>query len=144
MDSAPEANRGNQPLVAQADVVVVGAGIVGLTCALLLAEVDREVVVIEASGIAAGVSGYTTAKLTAGHGLAYSHLESAFGPDAAEDYATAQVTALQFVRDLVSAVRSTASSSRKRTTSSVRAKRRRSCWNARRRRHAGPGCQPST
>jgi glycine/D-amino acid oxidase-like deaminating enzyme/nitrite reductase/ring-hydroxylating ferredoxin subunit len=101
MGSAPEQERRNEPLAAQADAVVVGAGIVGLTCALLLAELGREVVVVEASGIAAGVSGYTTAKLTAGHGLVYSHLESAFGPDAAGHYAAAQLAALDFVRDLV-------------------------------------------
>jgi glycine/D-amino acid oxidase-like deaminating enzyme/nitrite reductase/ring-hydroxylating ferredoxin subunit len=101
MGSAPERKRGDEPLAAQADVVVVGAGIVGLTCAILLAEAERKVVVIEASGIASGVSGYTTAKLTAGHGLVYSHLESASGPDAARLYATAQLAALEFIRDLV-------------------------------------------
>jgi glycine/D-amino acid oxidase-like deaminating enzyme/nitrite reductase/ring-hydroxylating ferredoxin subunit len=101
MGLASEPERREEPLAAQADVVVVGAGIVGLTCALLLAEMGREVVVLEASGIAAGVSGYTTAKLTAGHGLVYSHLESAFGFDAAGLYASAQIAALGFVRDLV-------------------------------------------
>ena len=58
------------------DVAIVGAGIVGLTAALLLAESGREVVVVEADRVAAGVSGFTTAKVTAGHGFIYSHLES--------------------------------------------------------------------
>jgi len=84
----------------RADVVVVGAGIVGLTAALLLCEAGRKVVVLEADRVAAGVSGNTTAKLTAGHGLAYSHLEHAFGRDYARAYAESQTAAIDFVRDL--------------------------------------------
>lgn len=84
----------------RADVVVVGAGIVGLTTALLLCEAERTVVVLEAEQVAAGVSGYTTAKLTAGHGLAYSRLEDAFDRDTARTYAQSQASAIDFVRDL--------------------------------------------
>jgi glycine/D-amino acid oxidase-like deaminating enzyme/nitrite reductase/ring-hydroxylating ferredoxin subunit len=84
----------------RADVVVIGAGIVGLTAALLLCEADRKVVVLEADRVAGGVSGYTTAKLTAGHGLAYSRLEHAFGRDHARAYAESQTSAIDFVRDL--------------------------------------------
>src|SRR6266576_1761593 len=62
----------------RADVVVVGAGIVGLTAAYLLCEAGRDVVLLEADEAAVGVSGYTSAKLTVGHGLVYSRLESTF------------------------------------------------------------------
>jgi glycine/D-amino acid oxidase-like deaminating enzyme/nitrite reductase/ring-hydroxylating ferredoxin subunit len=82
------------------DVVVVGAGIVGLTVALLLCEAGRNVVVLEADQVAAGVSGFTTAKLTAGHGLAYSHLERAFGRDTARAYAESQSAAIDFIGEL--------------------------------------------
>jgi glycine/D-amino acid oxidase-like deaminating enzyme/nitrite reductase/ring-hydroxylating ferredoxin subunit len=84
----------------RADAVVIGAGIVGLTAALLLCKADRKVVVLEAGRVAGGVSGYTTAKLTAGHGLAYSRLEHAFGRDHARAYAESQTSAIDFVRDL--------------------------------------------
>ena len=84
----------------EADAVVVGAGIVGLTSALLLGESGKRVLVLEADRIAAGVSGYTTAKLTAGHGLTYSHLESAFDAETARTYAEAQSAAIAFVREL--------------------------------------------
>jgi glycine/D-amino acid oxidase-like deaminating enzyme/nitrite reductase/ring-hydroxylating ferredoxin subunit len=84
----------------RADVVVVGTGIVGLTAALLLCEANRKVVILEADRVAAGVSGYTTAKLTAGHGLAYSHLEHAFGPEQARLYAESQTSAIDFVREV--------------------------------------------
>ena len=103
MDSARRAERASGSLPWGADVVVVGTGIVGLTCALRLAEAGRQVVVLEADGVAAGVSGYTTAKLTAGHGLLLSHLEDAFGRDEAAMYARAQLAALEHVRELVEA-----------------------------------------
>lgn len=86
--------------VGSVDVAVVGAGIVGLTCALLLAESGRDVAVLEGDTVASGVSGYTTAKLTAGHGLLYHHLESSFGAEAAALYAQAQKAGLALVRDL--------------------------------------------
>jgi glycine/D-amino acid oxidase-like deaminating enzyme/nitrite reductase/ring-hydroxylating ferredoxin subunit len=85
-------------LPGRADVVVVGAGIVGLTAAYLLCEAGRDVVLLEADEAAVGVSGYTSAKLTVGHGLVYSRLESAFDADAARLYAESQTAALTFVR----------------------------------------------
>jgi glycine/D-amino acid oxidase-like deaminating enzyme/nitrite reductase/ring-hydroxylating ferredoxin subunit len=90
------------PLAAatEADVAIIGGGIVGLTTALLLAESGRDVLVVEADRIAAGVSGYTTAKLTVGHGLLYSQLESSFGTEAARLYAESQLAGLAYVSDL--------------------------------------------
>jgi glycine/D-amino acid oxidase-like deaminating enzyme/nitrite reductase/ring-hydroxylating ferredoxin subunit len=81
-------------------VAVVGAGIVGLTTAFLLAEAGKDVLVVEADRIAAGVSGYTTGKVTAGHGLIYSHLERAFDSDTARLYAESQTAGLSLIRDL--------------------------------------------
>jgi glycine/D-amino acid oxidase-like deaminating enzyme/nitrite reductase/ring-hydroxylating ferredoxin subunit len=82
---------------------VVGAGIVGLTTALLLAQHGRSVVVVEAGAVAAGVSGFTTAKVTAGHGLIYSQLESKFEAAAACLYAAAQNAGLELIRRLCAA-----------------------------------------
>ena len=83
------------------DVAIVGAGIVGLTTALRLAESGREVVVVEADRVAAGVSGFTTAKVTAGHGFIYSHLEK-LGPDVARGYAESQLAGLEYIDALCS------------------------------------------
>ena len=54
-----------------ADVVVVGAGITGLTTALLLAQGGVSVAVVEAHRVASGTTGYTTAKVTSLHSMAY-------------------------------------------------------------------------
>jgi len=85
----------------EVDVVVVGAGIVGLTTALLVATSGRRVLLVERAHIASGVSGFTTAKVTAGHGLVYSHLESDYDGDTSRRYAEAQLAGLELVRRLV-------------------------------------------
>lgn len=94
---APEHGRLHDTL--DAEVVIVGAGMVGLTTGWLLADAGLEVVVVEADGLAAGVSGYTTAKLTAGHGLIYSHLRN-LDADAPRLYAESQLAGLALASDL--------------------------------------------
>ena len=76
------------------DVAVIGAGITGLTTALLLARDGASVVVLEAGRIAAGTTGYTTAKVTSQHGLIYAELEKRFGDDGARLYAEANQQAI--------------------------------------------------
>jgi glycine/D-amino acid oxidase-like deaminating enzyme/nitrite reductase/ring-hydroxylating ferredoxin subunit len=85
----------------EVDVAVVGGGIVGLTTALLAAQQGRSVLIVEGARLASGVSGFTTAKVTAGHRLAYSRLERDHGADAARLYAEAQQAGLEIVRSLV-------------------------------------------
>lgn len=82
------------------DVAVIGAGIAGLTAAALLKEQGRRVVVVEAGRVAAGVTGYTTAKLTVLHGLVFDDLTQAFGEDGARMYADANLAGMATVADL--------------------------------------------
>ena len=85
----------------EVDVAIVGAGIVGLTAAWALKGAGKTVAVIEMDRLARGVSGYTTAKVTAGHSLIYSKLEHKHGAQAAGSYARANQLALEHVASLV-------------------------------------------
>lgn len=83
------------------EVLVVGAGIVGLTTALLLARAGRDVLVVEARRVGTGVTGYTTGKVTAAHGQRYASLKRAVGVERTRMYAEANQRAVDWVRDLV-------------------------------------------
>lgn len=83
------------------DVAVVGAGISGLTAATLLADAGKTVAVLESKEIVRGTTGYTTAKVTAGHRLVYKDLLETFGEEGAELYADSQQAALERVAALV-------------------------------------------
>ena len=84
---------GFAPLAADvsADVAVIGGGIAGVVTAALCRRDGRRVVLLEAGRLAAGTTGYTTAKLSALHGLVYSELAIAFGDEAAWQYAGANL-----------------------------------------------------
>ncbi|WP_436842246.1 FAD-dependent oxidoreductase [Streptomyces virginiae] len=85
---------------AQADVVVIGAGIAGLSTAWELSRAGRHVIVLEAGRIAAGVTGHTTGKVTALHTSIYSQLRSQHGEEAAGLYATSQSAALHHLLEV--------------------------------------------
>src|SRR5258707_12434942 len=68
------------------EVAVIGGGVAGLSTAWELARRGHEVAVLEADRIAAGVTGHTTAKLTALHTLVYDHLRRTRGREGARLY----------------------------------------------------------
>ncbi|MEU4836082.1 FAD-dependent oxidoreductase [Streptosporangium sp. NPDC023615] len=78
----------------QVDVAVVGGGIAGLSTAWELTRAGRSVAVVEAGRIAAGVTGNTTAKVSALHTLVYADLAASAGPEAAALYARSQREAI--------------------------------------------------
>jgi hypothetical protein len=54
--------------------------------------------VIEARGLLSGVTGHTTAKVTAQHGMIYADLRRRFGQGTAAAYAAGQLAALNWIR----------------------------------------------
>lgn len=101
VESTPD--KSFQPLTAdlRIECCVIGAGITGLTTALLLQRAGMNVAVLEMDGIARGATGYTTAKVTSLQGTVYSQLESKHGADAAALYADGNDAALAQVASLV-------------------------------------------
>lgn len=70
-----------------ADVVVVGAGITGLTTAVLLARSGKKVVLLEARYIGAGATGNTTAKVSLLQGTKMSRIAAKHSRDVLRAYA---------------------------------------------------------
>ena len=101
---AEVARRRNRPELSaerRADVVVVGAGMLGLTTAALLAREGADVVVVEAGRIGQGVTGRTTAKLSSLQGLAYTSLEKEHDTEIARVYADANEAGIEIIGELV-------------------------------------------
>jgi glycine/D-amino acid oxidase-like deaminating enzyme/nitrite reductase/ring-hydroxylating ferredoxin subunit len=102
MDTGPQPDaRPRLEANTDADVAVIGGGIVGITTALLLQEAGVRVVLLEAGRLAGGVSGYTTAKVSSQHGMIYARLRSGFGADGARTYGAANEAALAWMADRV-------------------------------------------
>ncbi|MGI5141759.1 MULTISPECIES: FAD-dependent oxidoreductase [unclassified Streptomyces] len=83
------------------DVAVVGGGMAGLSTAWEVARAGRSVAVLDAGGLAAGVTGHTTAKLTALHSLVYQRLRRTRGIEGAALYGRSQTEAIRRAAELV-------------------------------------------
>lgn len=85
----------------RAGVVIIGAGITGLTAALLLAEKGRRVVVVEKESIGAGETGNTTAHLTVALDARYHYVQRHYSKEEAKLVADASRAALAKIEELV-------------------------------------------
>lgn len=83
-----------------ADVLVIGGGIAGLLSAYRLQQAGARVLLVEGGRICGGVTGYTTAKITAQHGLLYDKLLRRFGAEQAGLYLRANLKALKAYQTL--------------------------------------------
>ncbi|CAN5797586.1 FAD-dependent oxidoreductase [soil metagenome] len=99
-DTAGDEPSCDRPVEGRFDTVVIGAGIAGLSTAMLLSEAGSRVAVVEAGPLAAGATGYTTAKVTALHGLRYASLAKRYGAEGAATYAAANQWAVEEVARL--------------------------------------------
>ena len=83
-----------------ADVCIVGAGIVGLTCAYTLAKQGKSVIVIDKGAIAGGQTARTTAHLSWILEPRYYELESLFGEEDAKKVAQSHAAAIDYIEKI--------------------------------------------
>lgn len=82
-------------------VVVIGAGMVGLLTAYLLHQENVDTIVLEASKVASGQTKNTTAKITSQHNLTYDNLIKDFGEEIARGYAMANEEAIKSYAEII-------------------------------------------
>lgn len=97
--TAPVSSAGRLEGAHEADVAIVGAGIVGLALARMLAEHGADVVVVDRHRIGEGVTGRSTAKVTALHQIVYRDVRDRHGAPAARAYASGSQAAVAWVRE---------------------------------------------
>ena len=89
----------NQDL--QTDIIVIGAGIGGLSTAYALLQSGKKVIVVEDGFIGSGESGRTTAHITPVYDDRYSYIEKKFGKEKAALLAESQQAALAWIEELI-------------------------------------------
>ncbi len=86
---------------AACDVVVIGAGIAGLTTAYLLAREKKSVIVLDDGPVAGGETERTTAHLSNAWDDRYVEAERIFGIEGARTIATSHTVAIDTIEDIV-------------------------------------------
>lgn len=93
----------------ESDVIIAGGGIVGATCAYLLANRGVKVTLVDAGNpLRMSTTARSTAKVTVGQGLRTYRIKQQLGDDAALHYVYANLIGLQAIAEMASAVAPTA------------------------------------
>ncbi|HEX9161584.1 MAG TPA: FAD-binding oxidoreductase [Thermoanaerobaculia bacterium] len=84
-----------------ADVAIAGAGITGLTAAVLLKDRGKRVVVVDKERVGSGETGHTTAHITEAIDARYYEIARSFGKDAAKLVASSMRAAIDQIESFV-------------------------------------------
>ncbi|MDF2590882.1 MAG: dependent oxidoreductase, partial [Clostridia bacterium] len=82
------------------DVLIVGGGMSGISCAYMLSKEGVKVAIIEADRILQGTTGHTTAKISSQHGLIYNKIKTKMSMEYAQQYADANESAIRLVEKI--------------------------------------------
>ncbi|MGL5677152.1 MAG: NAD(P)/FAD-dependent oxidoreductase [Cellulosilyticaceae bacterium] len=85
----------------QAECVIVGGGITGVTTAYLLAKQGKKCVLVDSGALGSGTTGYNTGKVSFLHGITYSEIKHKYGIQRAKAYYDANAQALQLIASTI-------------------------------------------
>lgn len=81
-------------------VLIIGGGMAGVLCAYFLQQASVDYCLLEKDRICQGVTGHTTAKITAQHGLIYEKSLQSLGQERAELFLKANLKAVENYKNL--------------------------------------------
>ena len=81
-------------------VLIIGGGMAGVLCAYFLQQAGVDYCLLEKDRICQGVTGHTTAKITAQHGLIYEKSLQSMGQERAELFLKANLRAVENYKSL--------------------------------------------
>lgn len=87
------------------DVIVVGAGITGLTTGLLLQQSGKRVVIAEAHTVGFGTTGGTSAHINTFADTTYAEAQQAFGDSGAKLFAEAVLGGFELIKSNIEALK---------------------------------------
>ena len=96
----PAASSGSLQGDVEVDVAIIGGGMVGIVAARLLKDRGQRVAVVEAGRAGRGVTGRSTAKVTAQHSVFLQRIEQDHGTEAARAYAEANRAGVELIGEL--------------------------------------------
>lgn len=85
----------------EVDVVIIGAGITGLSCGYMLKNAGFSVAVVDKRTVGAGTTGRTTGKVTSQHSIIYKELTEQIGLDATKAYGAANEGAIALIEKII-------------------------------------------
>jgi glycine/D-amino acid oxidase-like deaminating enzyme len=100
-ESAPREREPGGTLPRSADIVIIGAGYTGLSCALALARAGRSVTVLDSDAPGFGASSRSGGMVGHGHRLSYAKLEARYGTSKAKAILREGVAAFDFTMGLI-------------------------------------------
>jgi glycine/D-amino acid oxidase-like deaminating enzyme len=100
-ETAPREGDLGATLPRSADIVIIGAGYTGLSCALALARAGRSVTVIDSGAPGFGASSRSGGMVGHGHRLSYAKLEARYGAPKAKAILREGVAAFDFTIALI-------------------------------------------
>lgn len=83
------------------DLLIIGGGMAGLSCAYQLKDSGLSIAIMESDRILKGTTGYTTAKITSQHGLIYDKKKKSLGENLTKQYANANEHAIKEIKRII-------------------------------------------
>ena len=100
-ENNPIKNEKKEEIKTDLDILIIGAGITGLTTAYFLKDTNKKIAIIDKNTIGSGITAKTTAKVTYLQKNVYSTLNKSFNKQVSKAYLNSQLEAITLMKDII-------------------------------------------